>query len=218
MSKNKSENAIVRVIFIILYAQSIHNIIYHSHLQYFAYISRNYADTNEKPLLGDTSPDNDEWAGWVDEWKEDGSKSSASQPSITKDQEEPWEDWSNQGNSSQSSATNHKELSDDWNNDGWDDTPLTATDSRNSQSASRAKHKPHASKARSSTGKKNPAEPATANLIDFGNGATNNTGAEEGWDNEVWAAEDEDDVWQTLELDPAPAKTSNYKAKSKKGD
>ena len=180
---------------------------------------RNYNDTNEKPLLGDASPDNDEWAGWVDEWKEDGSKSPSSQPSVNKDEEEPWEDWSNQTGSAQSPATtNNTDPADDWNNDGWGDADLPSVDTAtatadNKASASKAKHK----KKRPTTRDRS-AEPATANLIDFGNSAANKGAPEQGLDNEVWAAEGEDDMWQTLELDATPAKSTSYRPKSKKGD
>ncbi|KAL8598548.1 hypothetical protein ACOMHN_051336 [Nucella lapillus] len=52
-------------------------------------------------------------------------------------------------------------------------------------------------------------EPLVGNLLDLGadNAGTSSRNANSGWDNEVWA--DEDDEWHTLDLDSGPGKKSS---------
>ena len=96
---------------------------------------------------------------------------------------------------------------DGWSNDNW-----------GSSFTSPSAKKPTKTSGKSRTsGKKN--EPDLANLIDLGGSTeagTGGAGENDGWDNEVWAQDDDDDVWKTLELDSS-GKTKQ-KSSGKKGD
>lgn len=144
--------------------------------------------------------DGDDWGqGWGDDWGNESneSKSNHSKTSPAAEANEKWESWSNEKTSPvQESPPQH-----DWNNDwGSFDKPTTKS----------AKSKVNQKKAQASrTGKKG--EPATANLIDFGGDSSSKGGADSGWDNEVWAAED-DEQWESLEV------TSNNQINSNKAD
>ena len=159
----------------------------------------------EKPLLeSQTSPDDDGWAGWGDSW---GKKNEG----TTQDQ---WGSWSNESPSPPEEKANDKKPADEdgWSADNWGGT---FTPSPSAKKASKTSGKSR---------KKN--EPDTANLIDLdrkddaGSGDTTGLGDTEGkndgWDNEVWAQDDDDDVWKTLELDSSGK--DKQSGTSKKGD
>ena len=160
------------------------------------YLFRAFAD-NDKPLLENSPEHEDSWEGWGDTWgKGDSLNGEKAQEADN------WDSWSNEKSPQKSSKVKDQ----DWNTEEWSgfsDQPKAAK--------SKSSHKKSKTKSSAKS-----AEPATANLIDFGsegNGTTN-----EGWDNEVWAQNDEDDAWQSLELDSGKASKNIPKAKSKKGD
>ena len=145
----------------------------------------------------------DSWSGWSDNW----GNTSPSDKNAPEQDGDAWGSWSNENSPSPASKTE----GDGWNNDDWG-TSLTSSSSKKSTSSassnqkksSKPKHKKNATAAKKTGG-----EPATANLIDFGD-SENGQKAEstnDGWDNEVWA-QDEDDEWQSLELDTSKAKAS----------
>jgi len=145
---------------------------------------------------GDVSPDQTNWSGsWGEEdWGGEGggaNKQSASQKTKPagggkpeKDSSSSWNDW---------------EQSEEWGPTASAAAPKTKSSKKNETSRTK------------------PAE--IPNLIDFGadEGVKNVGGKEEvaGWDNDVWVEnkDDEDDVWEALELDnkPSDAKTSKRK-------
>lgn len=110
------------------------------------------------------------------------------------EEEEHWEGWSNEQSPGASPAPD-KPTDNSWNNDSW---------GFNDSNKSTNNAKPAKKKSKSKK------EAATGNLIDFDGDAGKQ---QEGWDNETWAANDEeDDAWQALELD------SHSAVKSSKGD
>ncbi len=63
-------------------------------------------------------------------------------------------------------------------------------------------------------------EAAVGNLIDFGDttpALANGEDQSEGWDNEAWANEDEDDAWEALEIEPRKSRPVST-GKAGKGD
>ena len=160
----------------------------------------------EKPLLGQQpSPDDDGWAGWGDTWGTGtGTGTGGTKTKASPDQ---WGSWSNESPSPTTveKSDSKKEVDDDnWSTDNW-----------GSSFSSPASKKPAKTSGKSRTsGKKN--EPDLANLIDLGGSTEAGTGDNDGWDNEVWAQDDDDDVWKTLELDSG-SKTKQ-KGASKKGE
>ena len=168
---------------------------------------RTYADGNKKPLLESPEKDGDDsWSGWSDNWN----NSSPTDQGAPDKEGDTWGSWSNEN--SLSPAT--KDDDDGWNNDDWG-TSLTSSSSSSKKSMSSASNhkkssKPKHHKKNATAAKKTSGEPATANLIDFGesgNGQNDAESANDGWDNEVWA-QDEDDEWQSLEIDTSKAKAS----------
>lgn len=178
-----------------------------------------YSNSGEKPLLGERSPEGDEnWSGWGDEWG-NGSDKSPSSPSSEGQagNNDGWEDWSNeQSPVSKDPLPPTDKDGDDWNNEEWG-SGLTSSDTTTTTSASvNKKKKAQPKKAKPS--QKEPYEPAMGNLIDLGGDPSANSSsvsAGDGWDNDSWAQED--DEWQSLELDSAISKSSS-KTKSNKGD
>ena len=195
------------------------------------YFCRSYDDGNKKPLLDSPEKDEDSWSGWGDGW---GSKASPGAEEAgsaggrgagagaggagktqPEDDGDAWGSWSNEG--SPSPAAGKTDQDDAWNNDDWGTgtglTTTTATSatttSTTKKSSSTSNHK-KSSSSRSKHHKKHAkktGEPATANLIDFGENNTEPAAQNnDGWDNEVWAQEDDDDVWQSLELDSSSSK------------
>ena len=148
-------------------------------------------------MLGrETSPDDDGWAGWGDSW---GKKNEGPQ--------DQWGSWSNESPSPTATSNNKKPSDEDgWSTDNWGSSFTSSPSSKK------------ASKPSGKSRKKN--EPDTANLIDLDrndDAGLGDAGKDDGWDNEVWAQDnDDDDVWKTLELDSSgkdkPSRTS------KKGD
>ncbi len=179
---------------------------------------RDYSDVNEKPLLDDLSPEKDEgWSGWGEgeDWGESGGQSPAKEKRAHATKNDAWEDWSNE----QSPQT--KSSDDGWNNDDWGSFNEPTSNKQPANKNNKLKHQKK--KAGSSKAKKG--EAATGNLIDFGSTNTTTTTTDtkntqnSGWDNEeVWVQE-EDDEWQSLELDMSLNNSKNkVTAKSQKGD
>lgn len=107
-----------------------------------------------------------------------------------------------------------KEEEDSWNAEDWGEFKDTSA-----TSASKKKKQPKKEKNRDNrTKQKKPTETATANLIDFGDADADDANSGEnanngGWDNEVWAQEDE--AWESLDLSTTKSSST---VKSKKGD
>ena len=139
---------------------------------------RNYGEENKKPLLD--SPDKeDSNSGWG--WG---------------DKDEQWEGWSNEQSTGFNSNAPQSKDSDGWDNDGWGPAPVSNKTSSK---------KPSSKKPKATT---TDYEAATGNLIDFGGESKINNGTGgSSWDNEVWAADDEEeDAWQALELESSSTK------------
>lgn len=140
-------------------------------------------------LLGD-SGDKDDWAGWGEEW---GDTDNQQLTPEVKEDEDNWGSWSNETKSKKSPDN-------DWNNEDWGSN--FSSPSKSSKSKEKSAKSPKSKKSGAKKEKKKK-EPATANLIDFGDdggdGGTEEKATNDGWDNEVWAAED--DAWESLESD-----------------
>ena len=151
----------------------------------------------------ESSPDKegeDGWgSGWGDEWgdssKSTGSKSSPSEPDTAA---EKWDSWSNEQPSPTAEPTTAAPDNAAWNNDWGSFTSSPATKATTKTAKSKSNQKRAGKTARTGL-----TEPATANLIDFGADESVKFGGDSGmessgWDNEVWAAEEDDD-WHPLE-------------------
>ena len=149
----------------------------------------------------------DSWSGWSDNW----GNTSPTDKAAPNNDGDAWGSWSNENSPSPTSKTDD----DGWNNDDWKTSLTSASSSKKSSSSSASSHKKssktkHHKKNATAAKKSAWGEPATANLIDFGdsgNAQKEESANNDGWDNEVWA-QDEDDEWQSLEIDTSKAKAS----------
>ncbi len=185
---------------------------------------RSYAAGNKKPLLDSPEKDGDDsWSGWSDSWAD---KSPPADARTSPEQEgDAWGSWSNENSPTAPTAAEaaEREQDDDgWNNDDWGAQLSSSTTSSGSKKSTAAasnhkkssKPKHHKSHAAKKTANKK-GEPATANLIDFGDSGNSGSAVtqqeenvNDGWDNEVWAQDDDEDAWLSLEVDSAKAKAS----------
>ena len=168
---------------------------------------RSYAEGNKKPLLDSPEKDGDDsWSGWSDNW---GGGASPSEKTAPQQDGDAWGSWSNENSPSPATKTE----GDGWNNDDWGTSLTSSSSSSKKSTSSSASNQKKSSKPKhkknSTAAKKTGGEPATANLIDFGESGNvqKEESANDGWDNEVWA-QDEDDEWQSLEIDTSKAKAS----------
>ncbi|XP_013417255.2 ADP-ribosylation factor GTPase-activating protein 1-like isoform X2 [Lingula anatina] len=150
---------------------------------------------NNAPLLT-----GDDWSGWEDEWGEGGANHSQDDQRLTSSQDDGWGSWNDED------SKNTASREDGWQTEDWGAPIDTKPKSSPSKTKGKAKNKESKSK--------KTREPATANLIDFGDATATNGSSDAnpnmGWDNEVWA--NDDDAWEALEVD------TSSKSKLKKGD
>lgn len=190
-----------------------------------------HSESSKSHLLGD---DDDSW-GQGSDWS--SGKKLAKTTDGTNDKndwsagnEDDLEAWLNSDTSalSGSKKSKSKKSNDEW--DGWKGNNSSLKSSGKSSSSSKSKKKSQKSSSSSgvtasdgwddadwnsgftSTPSKQK-EPLVGNLLDLddGNGVSKHA-AQDGWDNEVWAAEGDDDAddndgWQTLELGGESNKT-----------
>ena len=160
--------------------------------------------TSSKPLLGDTSPGKESDDAWGDDWGGTWGGNSPS-PTGSEPEKEQWDSWSNERTEDNTPSTKPEE--DGWSSQGWGDFDSAETDKAASKPHKKEKNKHNRSKQKT-------AEPAIANLIDFGE--AEGKPQAEGW--EDWREPNDDEAWESLELD-APAKTGQSSlAIGKKGD
>lgn len=175
--------------------------------------SPDHKDPSKNRLL---SEDDDSWDGWGGEdWKD---KNSPDSPGSTPEKKKPTkkeesfdtgnddelEAWLNDDTPLHSSKVSSK-------NDGWDswNEPEKKTKSKKSSQSNQKKSSKVTSNANdgwndvdwgnnkiSSPNKQN--EPLVGNLVDLSEDTTTSANENSGWDNEVWA--DEDDEWQSLDI------------------
>ena len=168
------------------------------------YCSRQYSEANERPLL-ESSPGSDRsesWSSWGNEWG--GGENSPTSPQ-TEELGDSWGEWGSDVDTKKNSTgvkVKSSEETDEWQNEDWGGFTTSSNSGGSSKSSKKDREKKKDKKDRREKKSKGVKEPATANLIDFsGDGEINgeNQGLEEPEGEEVWAKE-EDDGWQSLEL------------------
>ncbi|XP_062579944.1 ADP-ribosylation factor GTPase-activating protein 1-like isoform X1 [Saccostrea cucullata] len=160
-------------------------------------------DPSENSLLD--NEEEDSWGGWEEQnsWqnnKEPQTKKKNKPQKLS--EEDEFEAWLNDDQPLQSSKTKSK------SKDGWDDWGEDKTDKKSKKSDKNVKKGGEKSSGGDGWSDVNwesdfsspqkQKEPLVGNLLDFGEGETGGTSS--GWDNEVWAAEEENEEdWQSLE-------------------
>lgn len=168
--------------------------------------SSNSSDPSQNSLLDN---EDDSWGGW-EETDSYQSKKEASSQSKKKNkpqklnEEDEFEAWLNDDAPLQSSKSKSK------SKDEWDDWGEEKTEKKSKKSDKSVKK----SGDKSSSGgdgwsdvnwdsdfasPQKQKQPLVGNLLDFGEEEEVTKGTSSGWDNEVWADEDDDDNWQSLE-------------------
>lgn len=127
-------------------------------------------------VKGETSPGSNDWTGWGDDWVGGTAEPENSSPV----EEKQWGDWGD-------------EFSDN---------------SKKTQKSKASKQKENAQEQKSTSSPK-------GNLIDFDNGdvvavssnaVTKTSETDSDWNNDTWANVEEDDEWQSLEIDSAKSR------------
>lgn len=165
-----------------------------------------WSDPSQNSLLDN---EDDSWGGW-EETDSYQSKKEASSQSKKKNkpqklnEEDEFEAWLNDDAPLQSSKSKSK------SKDEWDDWGEEKTEKKSKKSDKSVKK----SGDKSSSGgdgwsdvnwdsdfasPQKQKQPLVGNLLDFGEEEEVAKGTSSGWDNEVWADEDDDDNWQSLE-------------------
>ncbi|CAL1526913.1 unnamed protein product [Lymnaea stagnalis] len=173
-------------------------------------------DSSKSHLLGEDDESWGEWGQDPDWSSKKSNKANASEWSAGN--EEDLEAWLNEDKPANSSSsgkvktkkktekTEEKKTDDDWDN--WKDTSKTSSSKpkkKSQKSAPGVSSQEGWDDADWNTGfTSNSAkqkQPLVGNLLDLDDGnGMGSTGGGDGWDNEVWADEKEDDDWQTLDL------------------
>ena len=156
--------------------------------------------------------DDDSWGDWGDDRSstKNGSKKDSD---WSAGNDEEYEEWLNDNNSSPTSKKLIKDEWDDWGSSGGGqpkNIPI-GNNRRPKESKKPAKVKNDGwNDAEWDTGFTSEArqkEPLVGNLVDLGDAAGSGGTDNKGWDNEVWANEEEDE-WQSLEIDSGSKKAS----------
>lgn len=134
--------------------------------------SRGYSVTSQGEAA---TPSSNEWSGWGNDWVSGNDEPQGS--SSPGEDQKTWDDW---------------------------DDDFNKTSSNSCQNAVKSKSSKQKENVKEQAAKQHNSFPDKENLIDFddiGISASNNKSAEKesNWNNEVWAAED--DEWQSLDLD-----------------
>lgn len=175
-----------------------------------------FRDSSKSHLLGE---DDESWGDWGQESDLSSSKKSSKTSDWSAGNEDDLEAWLNDDKSALSSGAKvkgKKKSDDDW--DSWkaNDSSKSSLSGKSTSSSSKSKKKSQKSSTgvsssdgwedadwntgfTSATSKQK--QPLVGNLLDLddGNGISS-TGGGDGWDNEVWADENDADDWQTLDL------------------
>ncbi|XP_033736871.1 ADP-ribosylation factor GTPase-activating protein 1-like isoform X1 [Pecten maximus] len=137
------------------------------------------SDYNDRGMSEDRNTEEDEFEAWLNDEKPLHSKSSK----LKKDENE-WDNWGETdkaNKSKKSSPKNHNKKSSKMSSkssDAWDDADW------GDGFSSPKKQK----------------EPLVGNLVDLGEDISSQPNGNSGWDNEVWANDDDMDEWQSLDL------------------
>lgn len=170
-------------------------------------------------LSGDSSPDKDpsknrllseddedSWGGWGNEWENKSSKSSSrksegsSSTYDTKKAEDDLEAWLNDDDSlikSSNSKPKPKKAEDNW--DDWDDSKKKDKVVKNDKKGKSSDGWEDVDWNSGLSSSKKQKEPLVGNLVDLSEDTSVTTNGNTGWDNEVWANEEDDD-WQSLDV------------------
>lgn len=167
-----------------------------------------YSDPSQNSLLDN---EDDSWGGWedTDSWqnKKETSQSKKKNKPQKVSEEDEFEAWLNEDMPLQSSNAKSK------SKDEWDDWGEEKTDKKKNKKSDKSVKK---AGDKSSGGDgwsdvnwdsdfsspQKQKQPLVGNLLDFGEDeeqARVAKGTSSGWDNEVWADEEDDDNWQSLE-------------------
>ncbi|XP_067679916.1 ADP-ribosylation factor GTPase-activating protein 1-like isoform X2 [Haliotis asinina] len=166
-------------------------------------------DPSKNRLLSD---DDDSWGdSWGSEW-DDKKKKKSGQSDWSAGDDDELEAWLNNDETPLSSTSSSKQKS---KNDNWDDW---GNDTGGNSTAKKTKENKKASKNKEDgwkdvdwdSGFTSPAkqkEPLVGNLLDLGDTSAGNDNG--GWDNDVWANDDDDDAWQSLDVDTHKGKKAS---------
>ncbi|XP_005110329.2 ADP-ribosylation factor GTPase-activating protein 1 [Aplysia californica] len=183
-------------------------------------------DSSKSHLLGDEDESWGDWgqdSDWSSSSKKPSKKNSSDWSAGNEDDLEAWlNDDDTSGLSPAAKSKNKKKNDDDWNSWKTDSSSKTSAKSSSSSSSLSSKSKKKSQKSStavsssdgwddadwnsglSGTSSKQK-QPLVGNLLDLGEeegssaGSRSRGGDNDGWDNEVWA-QDDDDEWQTLDL------------------
>ncbi|XP_041359984.1 ADP-ribosylation factor GTPase-activating protein 1-like isoform X2 [Gigantopelta aegis] len=159
--------------------------------------------------------DDDSWGDWDEDESpgQNGNKRDKGSEWSAGNEDE-YEAWLNDNNSSPSSKKLIQDEWDDWGSSSGGGQPEKPPSSSNrkpkeSKKYSKVKHDgwKDAEWDTGFTSESRQREPLVGNLLDLGDTAGSGGTDNKGWDNEVWA-NDEDDEWQSLELDSKAKKAS----------
>lgn len=120
----------------------------------------------------DTKQADDDLESWLNNDDDSLIGKSSSKPK-TKKTEDDWDNWGDNTNEKVKKSSKGK------SSDGWEDVDWNT--------------------GFSSSDKQKQKQPLVGNLLDLGEDSEVTTNGNSGWDNEVWANEDEDDDWQSLD-------------------
>lgn len=163
-------------------------------------------DLSKNRLLSEDDDDN--W-GWGNEWESKGSKGSprrsedSSSGFDSKKADDDLENWLNDDDSliqTSKSKSKSKKVEDDWDN--WGDNSKTdkvKTDKKSSKGKSSDGWEDVDWNAGFSSNEKQK-QPLVGDLLDLSEDTPVTTNGNSGWDNEVWANEEEEDEWQSLDI------------------
>lgn len=145
----------------------------------YFFVCRGYSGSAK----GESSPGSNDWIGWTDDWVGETPKPENSSP--VEEEEKQWGDWG----------------------DDFSDKSKKPQKSKSSKQKENTQEQAAIRQGTSSSAK--------GNLIDFENGdvvvasdaaVTKTSEPDSDWNNDAWANVDEDDEWQSLEIESAQSR------------
>ncbi|XP_021344332.1 uncharacterized protein LOC110444266, partial [Mizuhopecten yessoensis] len=171
-------------------------------------------DPSKNRLLSDE----DSWDSWEGDWQDGKKKQKKLQSGDYNDQsfsedrnteEDEFEAWLNDEKPLQSKSSKPKKDESEWDNWGESDNKVNKSKKSSPKNQSKKSSKT-ASKSNEGwddadwgdgfSSPKKQKEPLVGNLVDLGEDTPSQTNGNSGWDNEVWANDDDMDEWQSLDL------------------
>ena len=154
--------------------------------------------------------DEDSWGGWGNEWENKESKDSSKKSEDsssgydTKKAEDDLESWLNDEDDSLIKSSNSKSKSKKTQDDGdnWGETSKKIEKVKNDKTSTKGKTSEGWEDVDWNSGfssNDKHKQPLVGNLVDISDDSHVATNGNTGWDNEVWANE-EDDEWQSLDI------------------